>query len=211
MSDIFRKVALERLSSPEQLDQLLEVTRPAHWLALSALGLVVAAALMWGFLGSVPTEAQGEGILLRHGGVADLVATGSGQVEEVLVAVGDRIEKGQEVARIRQEGLSRQLEETRARKAALEGDYQRLLGYAGEQQRLSSANLEQQRGDLNRTIATLEREVELAAQRVTADQALLADGLITQQTLLDAERDLNTLKDRLAAQRLELAGLGLKR
>ena len=36
---IFRKVALERLSSPEQLDQLLQVTDPKGWMALGALAL----------------------------------------------------------------------------------------------------------------------------------------------------------------------------
>ena len=30
---IFRKAALERLSSPERLDQLMQVTRPRAWLA----------------------------------------------------------------------------------------------------------------------------------------------------------------------------------
>ena len=39
---IFRKVALERLSSPEQLDQLMQVTSPKGWLALAGLGALLA-------------------------------------------------------------------------------------------------------------------------------------------------------------------------
>jgi hypothetical protein len=34
---LFRQAALERLSSPEQLDQLVRVTHPLGWLALLAL------------------------------------------------------------------------------------------------------------------------------------------------------------------------------
>ena len=95
---IFRKVALERLSSPEQLDQMVQVTDPKGWLALAGLGALLLAAVLWGIWGSIPTEAQGSGILLRQGGVSDLVANASGQVQEVLVGVGDTIEKGQPVA-----------------------------------------------------------------------------------------------------------------
>ena len=93
MSKIFRKVALERLSSPEQLDQLMQVTDPRGWLALIALLMLLAAAMVWGFMGTIPTEASGEGILIRRGGVSALVSTGSGPVEEMLVSVGDVIEK----------------------------------------------------------------------------------------------------------------------
>lgn len=208
---IFRKVALERLSSPEQLDQLMQVTNPQGWLALCALMTLLLAAMLWGFYGAVPTEAAGEGILIRRGGVSDLVATGSGQVEVVLVAVGDAIDEGQVVADIRQDSLIRQIADTEARKAAVETEYQDLLRYAEEQRRLSARNLAQQRANLERSIATLERELELLDERRAAQKELLKDGLITQQTLLATEQELNSTHDRLAAQRLELNGLELRR
>ena len=43
---IFRQAALERLSSPEQLDQLARVTQPVGWLALLALSLVILSAIV---------------------------------------------------------------------------------------------------------------------------------------------------------------------
>lgn len=208
---VYRKVALERLSSPEQLDQLLQVTNPQGWLALSALLALLIAALVWGFLGSIPTEAAGQGILLRHGGVTELVAAGTGQVEEMLVGVGDTLEKGEVVARIRQETLIRQIEDTEHRKTELEGEYKELERYAEEQKRLSAANMAQQRADLERTIATLERQVELLEERLRVQRELLADGLITQQALLSLEQELNTARDQVAAARLEVGGLDLKR
>jgi len=35
---IFRQAALDRLSSPEQLDRLMQVTLPTGWIALVAPG-----------------------------------------------------------------------------------------------------------------------------------------------------------------------------
>lgn len=208
---VFRKVSLERLSSPEQLDQLLQVTRPSGWLALGSLAALLAAALAWGFLGTIPTEARGGGMLLRRGGVSDLVSAASGQVEEILVAVGDRVEKGQVVAKIRQDGLLRQLEEATARREAVARGYDDLLRFAEEQRRLSAQNLIQQRANLERSIATLKREASLLEERIAAQRELLADGLITRQTLLATEQELNQARDQLAAQRLELDGLELAR
>lgn len=208
---VFRKVSLERLSSPEQLDQLMQVTNPRGWLALGALVALLIAALVWGIFGSIPTEAFGEGILLRRGGVSDLVTTGSGQVQEVLVAVGDVIDKGQVVATIRQDSLLRQIDDAEARKTALEAEYQDLIDYAEEQKRLSAGNLAQQRANLERSIETLERNLEILEERIAAQRDLLADGLITQQTLLTTEQEFNTTRDQIASQRLEASGLELRR
>lgn len=210
-SKIFRKVALERLSSPEQLDQLMQVTNPTGWLALGAMIVLLAAAAAWGVYGSIPTEAEGEGILIRQGGVAELVATGTGPVDELLVAVGDVITKGQVVARIRQEALLREIEENQAQQEAVKAEYEDLQRYAAEQRRLSAANLAQQRANLERSIATLERQVALLEERMAAQSDLLEDGLITRQTLLATEQEANAARDQLAAQRLELNGLELER
>jgi HlyD family secretion protein len=208
---IFRKVTLERLSSPEQLDQLLEVTTPRGWLALLALGALLAAGLVWGLLGSIPTLAAGEGIMLRRGGVMDLVATANGQVDDVLVKVGDVISKGQRVATIRQQGLLRQADDLAARRAEADREYQALLRYTREQTELRDSELAQHRANLQRNIAALERNAQLLAERVGAEQKLVDDGLITRQTLLASEQALNTARDQLATARFDLADLELKR
>lgn len=211
MSKIFRKVALERLSSPEQLDQLMQITQPRSWLALAAWSALLAVALGWGIFGSIPTESVGTGILIRRGGVSDLVAAGTGQVEEVLVTVGSVIKKDQPVATIRQEGLSRKIEDTEARRSALEAEYNDLLRYAEEQKRLSVRNRAQERANLEQTIKTLQKDVEILSNRIAAQRELLADGLITQQTLLATEQELNAARDKLAGSRLDLDGLDLER
>jgi HlyD family secretion protein len=208
---IFRKVALERLSSPEQLDQLLQVTRPTGWLALGAFGALIAAAFAWGVYGSIPTLASGEGILIRRGGISAVVAAGSGQVQALTVATGQLIARGQVVARLHQEGLLRQIKDARVKQEDLERTYGELRRTSEEQKKLRRRDLEQQRSKIERNIAALEKDAELTAQRIAVQEKLLAEGLITQQTLLAGRQELNAKRDQLASQRLELDGLELKR
>lgn len=66
MSEIYRKAALERLSSPEELDSLMQVTTPKGWLALLSLGCLILGALLWGFLGRIPTKVLGQGMILER-------------------------------------------------------------------------------------------------------------------------------------------------
>lgn len=66
-SGLFRKQALERLSSPEQLDQLMQVVAPRSWLLLAGLGLLIATLLLWGLFGTITTTAQGRGVLSEPG------------------------------------------------------------------------------------------------------------------------------------------------
>ena len=47
MAQVFRKSALEKLPSPEQLDKAMVVTSPASWAVLTGVALIVAAAVVW--------------------------------------------------------------------------------------------------------------------------------------------------------------------
>jgi HlyD family secretion protein len=207
---IFRKVALERLSSPEQLDQLVQVTNPRGWLALGALGAMLLAAIGWGIWGSIPTEATGSGILIRQGGVSDVVTAANGQVEEILVKVGDVITKGQLVARIRQDAIVRQIRDNRSKLAVLRSENEEMLRGSEEQKRLQGRDLTQQRANLERSTQALEKDLALLNERVEAESKLLDDGLITKQAFLATQQSLNSKRDDLAAQRLQLSGLDLK-
>lgn len=189
----------------------MQVTSPKGWTSLLVMVALLLVAVVWGFFGSIPTAASGDGMLLRRGGVTTVVAAGSGQLETLMVEVGDAVNKGQVVARLRQEGIERQIEDVLARKAALTEELELLERYAASQIRLSVANEEQKRSSLERSIVTLERRRELLEKNLTVQEELLVDGLVTQQTVLGAEQKLDQARDQLAEQRLQLESLKLTR
>ena len=56
MSDLFRKKSLERLSSPEQLDDYIRVTTPPVWIVLIAVVVLLAGMIVWASFGVVTVE-----------------------------------------------------------------------------------------------------------------------------------------------------------
>jgi HlyD family secretion protein len=73
---IFRQVALARMSSPDQLDQVVTITSAREWLTLLSVVLVVACFVVWGFTGSLPTSTEAPGILVSAGKPVSVVAPG---------------------------------------------------------------------------------------------------------------------------------------
>jgi hypothetical protein len=91
---IFRKEALDHLSSPEQLDQLFEVASPKAWVALAGVGLLLLTLLVWAFTGNIPVTLTVKGLLMRRGGVIPLEAPEDGIVTEIAVVSGDAADRG---------------------------------------------------------------------------------------------------------------------
>ncbi len=159
---LFRKEQLERLSSPEQLEQLLQVTTPKSWMSLFAGGLLLAVAAFWGLYGTVETEVAGQGVLIGAGGLLDIPAPSAGVVTMINVNVGDFVEKGQLVGRVAQpklmaklnwteselrrlqlsHGMEQEIEEKRAEAQLLKADMESgsavISAYAGKVLQINS-------------------------------------------------------------------------
>ena len=56
---IFRKKSLDRISSPEALDDYLHVTTPSVWLILVAIIMLLAGMLIWSNIASIDSFATG--------------------------------------------------------------------------------------------------------------------------------------------------------
>jgi len=63
---VFRKKSLERISSPEQLNDYIRVSTPSLWIALIATLLLLAGAIIWGILGSIDIHNENGGVETVH-------------------------------------------------------------------------------------------------------------------------------------------------
>lgn len=62
MSELFRKKSIERVTSPEQLNDYIRVSNPGVWMILAAVVILLAGVCVWGFFGRLDTKKQASGV-----------------------------------------------------------------------------------------------------------------------------------------------------
>lgn len=53
---IFRKKSIDKMSSPEQLNDYIKVTNPGVWMVLAAIAVLLAGICVWGVFGKLETK-----------------------------------------------------------------------------------------------------------------------------------------------------------
>jgi HlyD family secretion protein len=202
--DIYRKVALARLQSPEQLDLVMEVTAPKGWIALASIGVLLAVLVVWGVFGSIPEKVDASGILLVRGGIFHLDAPAGGQVAEVTVKEGDTVTRGQVVARIAQPDLVKQISNARAQVEELEAQLaqQRLFAARDATLRIETAGMQRHR--LRESLRFLEQREKATKEQLDNSQQLLDKGLLTKSSVLQVQDSYHRTQEQAQSVRGEL-------
>lgn len=65
-NNIFRKESIDRLQSPEQLNEYIRVARPGVWIVLGAIVLILVGVIVWGIFGTAETVVH-TGALVQDG------------------------------------------------------------------------------------------------------------------------------------------------
>jgi len=157
---IFRQQALEHLSTPEQLDQLLQVTTRKSWLPILALGAGLAAAVVWSIVGSIPLAVEGEGILVYPTKLVPFQAPALGQIQALYVQDGDQVSKGDVLGTIRQPELLQRLEQGKLRLAEVEARDAEFLRLHAERMQLEKESIEREHEQLSKRIAAVREAAE---------------------------------------------------
>jgi len=145
---IFRKQALERMSSPDRLEQLIQVVSPKEWLLLATFFGLGVLFLTWCIWGQLPTTVSGEGVIVRPRRIIELQSEAAGRLSAVNVRVGDQVKSGELIASIDQAEIRQQLEEDRARLANLELQDREESALQSQQSRLQDRDYAAQKRDL---------------------------------------------------------------
>lgn len=187
---LFRQVALDRLSSPDELDRLLQVTTPQGWIALAGIGILIAIAVLWSIGGSVPTKLSGEQcILVKNGGVNVVSTAAGGRVSDLAVAAGDNVTRGQIIGRLEQYDLLEKIKSQEARLKEAKAQYEQAQALATQGATLRQATLAQQMETLAHQLDAARQKLKLATDRIESQTSLYQQGLITKQAVIASQME----------------------
>ncbi|NJN62574.1 MAG: NHLP bacteriocin system secretion protein [Coleofasciculaceae cyanobacterium RL_1_1] len=179
---IFRKESLDRLSSPERLDRLMQVVTPRAWVGLLGLGLLITGAGVWSILGRLPQRVSATGVLLNDSQIVDLQSPIDGQIMQLNIREGDclvgaptatRGANGALVATIDPSDLKQQRQQQGIKLAKLQADHQAATTLETQRMALETRNLEQARSQLEarlRDAQALNPELRDRSNVATAEQ-----------------------------------------
>ena len=215
---IFRQQALERLSSPEQLDRLMQVVTPKDWLPLVGLAVLGFLGLLWSVFGRIPVTVTGQGMLINPRRVLPFQSAISGQLKSLNVESGECVKKDEILATIDPSAQKQQLQQQRDKLAQLNQQIvkatvlrqQRTLieteAIATERislkqqlqdtQKLTPRlqdeglkNIEQQRRSLQHRLLDAEELTPILEQRLIRQRELQNQGAISEDRVLQAEQE----------------------
>ena len=85
-NSIFRKKSLDRMSSPEQLNDYIKVTNPSVWILLGAIIVLLLGGVIWGIFGQLETTVSTV-VLVRDGAAVCCVR----ESDAASIALGDAV------------------------------------------------------------------------------------------------------------------------
>ena len=85
---IFRKKSVDKVSSPEQLNEYIRVANPGVWMVLAAIVILLAGVVVWGFIGHLDTTL--DTVVVCENGEA-VICVKEADIEKVEVGMTVRI------------------------------------------------------------------------------------------------------------------------
>lgn len=215
---IFRQESLERLSSPERLDTLMHVISSKDWVALIVLGSLLVGGTIWSIVARIPITVEGRGIFIQPRQIVDFQSSIGGQIKILNVKNEQCVKKDDIIATIEPAELNKQLQLAREKLTQIKAQVQdaSLLSQQRIQIEKNTINnnrisLEQRLND-TRTLAPMLRDKEISAisqqrqslqqrlndantlvpvmqSRFQQRQKLANEGVLSKDTLLQAEQE----------------------
>ena len=86
---LFKKSSMDKVSSPEQLQDYVKVANPGLWMVISAIVILLAGVIAWGFIGKIATTMS-TAIVTDDG--KSVIYVGESDVEKIDVGMTVRSE-----------------------------------------------------------------------------------------------------------------------
>ncbi len=205
---LFRQAALDRLSSPEQLDGLVTITDPLGWIGLAALLFLLLFTTGWGIFGSIPEQVNGKGILVSAGGqIVDAMSPAAGRISKLSVSQNAFVEAGDEIAVIEQSSLAESLRS--AQDALNEKTLQRatLVVAFEKQSLLHQYNTREQVESQKQIMSAAQERSDYLQTTLAKREALAVSGILPRDRVEEIRRDYNRAQQEIRAAQVRILEL----
>lgn len=81
---LFKKSNMDKISSPEQLHDYVRIANPGLWMVISAIVILLAGVVVWGFIGKIDTTVSTA--IVADGGNA-VIYIGESDAEKLAVGM----------------------------------------------------------------------------------------------------------------------------
>lgn len=200
----FRKSALEKLSTPEKLDQLIKVTSPKAWITLSVVFAALATGIGWAVLGRISTKLNVTGVVLG-GEVHEVVATSQGQLMKLNVKIGDQVERGAVIATVQQPELVQQIENAKATLSERTYELTKLVSYGSKGTVLEGALMSQNRVSIQGEIDAEKKKLSFLTNQLESEVNLLEKGLIVKAQVANTKQQIDASNNTIERLKVQMA------
>ena len=194
-SKLFRQESLERLASPERLDQLMRVVNPKSWIPLVTFGSVVVATAIWSVVGRIPVTVDGQGVLIYPSKVVPLQTRGSGQLVSLSIEEGDLVRKGDILATVDQVDLRKKFQLAQNKLKQLRSQNKNAESIQSDRQNQDAEAIEEQRRTLQERLSLTESLAPVL--RAKGLESIQSDRISQEEKLKNLEELIPTYKKRL--------------
>jgi len=199
--NLFRKDAIDKLQSPDRLNEMVRIISPNNWIAVLSIAVLFVFIVIWSVLGRLPINVQGNGILLKSGGVMEVPAIANGQVSELIIKPGMIVQKGEILAKVAQPELQLKIEHMGQQLFHLKSKYNTIKGFDERDLELKKELLKKNAENKMKRIEKNIERISFVETQIKAREELLDKGLITTETLNQTK----IMKFELEQQNLVLA------
>lgn len=181
-----------KLTSPDELDKLVRITKPSTWLLITGSGVFALIVIIWSIWGSIPQKVYGIGIITSKTGIQRVTSIYPGAVSEVYYEQGDTVAEGAVLMKVSQPELFADLQEVKLQLLSLQ--YQDSVlentDYSEIAARTQSYKLQLTHG--KKEIDNLKDKISFFEDKLKKQKELLDKGLIT---VTEYEGTKETIKD----------------
>lgn len=195
---IFREAALERLSTPDRLDQGLVIVNSAGRYALGALVALIVGGAIWALTIRVPIMVAGQGILLTPGGLLEVSSASRGRIVSIKVGTNDEVKAGMTVAEIDQADLRNELAVVEGELRDLTAEREQIVAFQTRKKPMFAAAAAQKRKAYEEHTRFLDTRIAQLMERDKANQELMSKGIIAAQKIIDTQLEIGNAQDQRA-------------